>query len=314
MSAPERRRSAGGGRGPRKGAAERGARLRSAFFLSAVSVALCALGRFMLDRWGNALPELLKVLWQAFFSVGCFELPALLGLGVLDGDQSRLVPRRAVGAAQIRYLAMLGALLVAPMTLMADMLLGAQERLFGVSAATAAALPPAPALFLPLLLRSAVVAPLCEEHFFRGYLLGALGSMGGFGAVAVSALVFALAHGSNFAVYAVLGALLGAITLRTRSLFAPMIVHGVYNFTLIMLSFLGLDALMTGLSPLSCALRVALLAAFFATLKRLWALTPLRQDAVWSDGEGLTRRELACLLLALALVPALPAILEAMRG
>lgn len=289
-------------------------RLRSAFFLSALSVALCALGRFMLGRWGGVLPELLKVLWQALFSVGCFELPALLGLGVLDGDQSRLVPRRAVGAAQIRYLAMLGALLVAPATLMADMLLGAQERLFGVSAANAAALPPSPALFLPLLLRSALVAPLCEEHFFRGYLLGALGRLGGFGAVAISALVFALAHGSNFAVYAVLGALLGALTLRTRSLLAPMIVHGVYNFTLIMLSYLGLDALMTGLSPLSCALRVALSAAFFAALKRLWALAPLRQDAVFHDGEGFTRRELARLFLALALALGLPAILEAMRG
>lgn len=289
-------------------------RLRSAFFLSALSVALCALGRFMLGRWGGALPELLKVLWQALFSVGCFELPALLGLGALDGDQSRLVPRRAVGAAQIRYLAMLGALLVAPATLMADMLLGAQERLFGVSAESAAALPPAPALFLPLLLRSALVAPLCEEHFFRGYLLGALGRLGGFGAVAISALVFALAHGSNFAVYAVLGALLGALTLRTRSLLAPMIVHGVYNFTLIMLSYLGLDALMTGLSPFSCALRVALSAAFFAALKRLWALAPLRQDAVFHDGEGFTRRELARLFLALALALGLPAILEAMRG
>lgn len=313
MSAPKLRRSAGGGRGGRKGALERGVRLRSAFFLSALSVALCALERWMLGRWGGALPGAALMLWQALFSIGCFELPALLGLGVLDGDQARLLPRRAVGAAQIRSLALLGALLVAPMTLLTDMLLGVGERLFGVSAAAVSASPLDPALFLPLILKSAVIAPLCEEHFFRGYLLGALGRLGRVGAVAVSAAVFALAHGSNVAVYAVLGALLGALTLRTRSLFAPVIVHSVYNFTLILLSYLGADALMTGLDLLSCALRIALMAPFCATLKRLWALAPLRQDAVFDGGEGFTRREIALLCAAGVLALALPVVGEAMR-
>lgn len=290
----------------------RSARLRSAFVLSAASAALCLLAREALSRAGGAMPGTLRVLCQILASIVCFLLPALYGLFVLDGRQTRLLPRRAVGAAQIRYLAMLGALLAAPMTLLEDMLLGAGERLLGVSAAVAAT-PPDPVLLLPLLVRSAVVAPVCEELFFRGYLLGALSRWSVPGAAAVSALVFALAHGSNAAVYAVLGALLAALTLRTRSLFAPVIVHAVYNFTLILLSYLGLDALMTGLTPLSCAVRVALCGAFFAVLKRLWALGALRQDAALLEGRKLSRREIALLAAALVLSLGLPMIGEAMR-
>lgn len=287
--------------------------MRSAFFLSAVSLALCAVGRGLLGRWGGLLPGPVLALAQALLSVVCFELPAAFGLSAADGEGRRLVPGRAVGAAQIRSLALLGALFVAPATLMADMLLGARERLLGVAAAAVSASPPPAAMFLPAVLRSAVIAPLCEEHFFRGYLLGALGSAGGVPAVALSALVFALAHGQNGAVYAVFGALLGAVTLRTRSLFAPVIVHSVYNFTLIVLSFAGLDTLMSGLSPLSCALRVALCAAFFAELKRLWALKPLRQDAELWDGARLTRREIALLAAAGLLALLSPLVLSVGR-
>lgn len=285
--------------------------LSSAFFLSAVSLAFSLLTRALLSRFGGAAPGTLRVLFQILASVACFLLPALYGLFVLDGRQTRLLPRRAVGAAQIRCLALLGALLVAPATLLADMLLGMQERLLGVSAAAVTASPD-PILMLPLLVRSAVVAPVCEELFFRGYLLGALSRRSAPGAVAVSALVFALAHGSSFAVYAALGALLGALTLRTRSLFAPIIVHAVYNFALILLTYLGLDALLTGLTPLSCAVRVALCGTFFAVLKRLWALGALGRDAALFKGGKLTRREIMMLAAALVLSLGLPMLEEAM--
>lgn len=317
MSARPGRRRAGGARRKPNLFPGRGESLRSAFVLSALCVALCMLARVLLARWGGA--GLFSVWAQALASLLCFGLPAALGLGVPCGDRT-ILPGRALSAAQVRYLALLGALLVAPASLLTDILSGARVRLFGSGASgAAAALPPAPWLFLPLVVRSAVIAPLCEELFFRGYLLGVLdraenagrtGCSGGARAVALSAAVFALAHGSNFALYAVLGLLLGALTLRTRSLLAPILVHAVYNLAVIALAYLGADALLTGLGPLACVLRVALCAPFFALFKRLWALGAFRQAARW--GEGWTRQELALLGACAALALILPVIVEVM--
>ncbi|MEY4356367.1 MAG: hypothetical protein RLZZ89_1435 [Cyanobacteriota bacterium] len=96
---------------------------------------------------------------------------------------------------------------------------------------------------LALLAFTAVVlAPLFEELLFRGVLMPVIGSYwGNFAGVAISALVFALAHLSlsEAAPLIVLGLSLGWVRLRSGSLFSCVVMHGLWNsltfFNLIML-------------------------------------------------------------------------------
>ena len=77
-------------------------------------------------------------------------------------------------------------------------------------------------------------------------------------AVVFSSLLFSLAHGVDMAFLprALTGALLGAMTMRTGSLFAAMLVHGCYNIAIILINFSGASGLFTGYSMLSCAVRL----------------------------------------------------------
>ncbi|MBI4337821.1 MAG: CPBP family intramembrane metalloprotease [Chloroflexi bacterium] len=85
----------------------------------------------------------------------------------------------------------------------------------------------------PLAASSAVLlAPLAEELFFRGFLLqGLLRPLGTWGAVGVSSLVFGISHGALGMVIpaALAGMLLGALFLRTRSIWAPIGAHALQN-------------------------------------------------------------------------------------
>lgn len=78
----------------------------------------------------------------------------------------------------------------------------------------------------------AVVAPLGEEAFFRGYLFRFLGARGPLWlAYAASALAFAAIHfnPSGFLVYAGIGLVLAAAYRRTGALLVPVLGHGVHN-------------------------------------------------------------------------------------
>jgi uncharacterized protein len=105
-----------------------------------------------------------------------------------------------------------------------------------------------------------VLAPpaTAEEALFRGYPFQALlGGVGAVGAVAVSSLAFAVAHGANpnvgaFALVNIFlaGVLLAVAYLRTRSLWLPTGVHVGWNWTMASLLDLpvsGLDAFDTPL-------------------------------------------------------------------
>ncbi|MEO1134438.1 MAG: CPBP family intramembrane glutamic endopeptidase, partial [Cyanobacteria bacterium J06639_1] len=77
-----------------------------------------------------------------------------------------------------------------------------------------------------------VMAPIFEETLFRGFLLPSLTKvMPMWGAIALSALLFATAHLnlSDMLPLTVLGILLGYIYTRTRNLLAPMLLHGLWN-------------------------------------------------------------------------------------
>lgn len=101
--------------------------------------------------------------------------------------------------------------------------------------------------YLGLLASVAVGAPIVEELFFRGLLLRSLQRrMPDAAAVAVSAVVFGLAHGSTLPAEAVVlviisltafGAVLAFLALRTGRLGPGIVAHAVFNlFTVLYLT------------------------------------------------------------------------------
>jgi membrane protease YdiL (CAAX protease family) len=90
----------------------------------------------------------------------------------------------------------------------------------------------APLTTLGLLLAGALVAPVCEEVFFRGFLLpGISRAMPIWAAVIVSSLLFGVAHVDlgSFAPLVVIGLLLGVVRWKTRSLWPSIFLHTLNN-------------------------------------------------------------------------------------
>lgn len=81
-------------------------------------------------------------------------------------------------------------------------------------------------------LTASVAAPLFEETLFRGFLLPSLTRyMPTWGAIALSSLLFALAHLSLSEILPLmaLGAILGAVYTRSRNLLSSILLHGLWN-------------------------------------------------------------------------------------
>ena len=90
----------------------------------------------------------------------------------------------------------------------------------------------APLTLFATLIAATVVAPICEELFFRSFLLQGLRTiMPAWLAVIFSALVFAIAHLSpgSFALLFVLGLLLGTLRVATRSVWPGIVLHTLNN-------------------------------------------------------------------------------------
>uniref|UniRef100_A0A7C4QNE6 CPBP family intramembrane metalloprotease n=1 Tax=Schlesneria paludicola TaxID=360056 RepID=A0A7C4QNE6_9PLAN len=94
------------------------------------------------------------------------------------------------------------------------------------------------------LLTLAVVPAVCEEWFFRGFLFQALRTKAGpWGTVALTAALFGLFHtllgdtllAVRFVPATLMGLVLGALSLRTGSLFPGMVVHVLHNSALLTL-------------------------------------------------------------------------------
>ena len=277
----------------RKLSARRRVRTGTALFLCMGAFAGLLLWHLLTTR----VPAVAQ-LFPALGTLVCFALPALLGLCVIDGNQTRLLPARALSPGQALWLALTGVLAVCPITLLADVL-GALAGRFTLPLAAAMA-GAVPVTVLKQLVYSALIVPLCEELFFRGYVQGALACYGEKRVAAFVALAFALAHGVsiNLPGFFLLGLLLCALTLRTGSLLASLLVHGLYNATLVLLSCSGLGALFDGLTPLSCLLRLLGCGAFAYAMRRAFAAkgAPPSQESALRLGQ----REL--LLLAAALL------------
>ena len=78
-----------------------------------------------------------------------------------------------------------------------------------------------------------IVAPFCEEIFFRGYFFQGLRlRLAVWPAVVLSAVIFGLAHGDlgSLTLLIVIGLALAVIRWRTRSLWPGMALHMINNF------------------------------------------------------------------------------------
>jgi sodium transport system permease protein len=82
-----------------------------------------------------------------------------------------------------------------------------------------------------VLLAVAVTPAICEELFFRGVILSGLRGLGQWPAIAISSLLFAVAHASIYRLLPtlVLGIVLGYLVWKTRSIVTSMVVHALNN-------------------------------------------------------------------------------------
>jgi membrane protease YdiL (CAAX protease family) len=119
----------------------------------------------------------------------------------------------------------------------------------------------------------AFLPALCEEALFRGALLGAFRPAGPGVAVGATALLFGFYHGSFWKVVptGLLGALLGTVALRARSLWPAVAAHLANNVLVLLLVRSGWESP----PPLGSARGLALVAvAALAVAVGLWALRP----------------------------------------
>lgn len=103
----------------------------------------------------------------------------------------------------------------------------------------------APITSLALVAGAVLIAPICEEIFFRGYLFGGLlQRMGLWPAALLSAALFALAHGDigSLVVLFVFGLVLAYVRWRCGSLWPGIIIHMANNATAAVVIVLALTA------------------------------------------------------------------------
>jgi membrane protease YdiL (CAAX protease family) len=90
----------------------------------------------------------------------------------------------------------------------------------------------APLTTYATLIASVVVAPFCEELFFRSFVfMGLLRSMSLYAAIIFSALIFAVAHADvgSFIVLLIIGILLAFLRWRTHSIWPCICLHLLNN-------------------------------------------------------------------------------------
>lgn len=97
-----------------------------------------------------------------------------------------------------------------------------------------------PIYFLTCVVCICVLPAISEELLCRSAVLYSFRSYGMIKATLISGMFFALMHGSfvPLPVYALLGILFGVIAYKTRSVWSSVIVHFVYNFTIILMCML----------------------------------------------------------------------------
>lgn len=98
-----------------------------------------------------------------------------------------------------------------------------------------------------------VMPGICEELMFRGVMLRAYEGYGRRKSIAVSAVLFAVLHGSlqGLPGQLLMGLVLGGIVVSSGSIYTGMMIHTAYNSLLLIISYAqGMDSATAGLSML----------------------------------------------------------------
>ncbi len=166
----------------------------------------------------------------------CLGLPALVGARLLGGSMVRVL-----GLTRAPVRALVGAVLVGltawlPLVL----LLAVQEQFVPAPASLRESLEQLVSSrggsIWPVLAALALAPAVCEELLCRGVVARALARpLGLGGATVVSALLFALLHGSAYRLVPtfLLGLVLGVAALRQGSLLPAILLHGAHNAMLV---------------------------------------------------------------------------------
>lgn len=86
----------------------------------------------------------------------------------------------------------------------------------------------------------ALIPAICEELLYRGIIMNGLRKFGDVGAIFISALFFALAHGSamQFFYQFILGVVLSAVVIKTGSIVASAVVHFLNNAIVVVYQYI----------------------------------------------------------------------------
>ena len=120
--------------------------------------------------------------------------------------------------------------------------------------------------FLAYSLTLALLPAVFEELFFRGLLLSGLSKAKNVVAVLVSALCFAVYHGSlsQFVYQFIYGVILGFTAIACKSIFPCIVAHFINNFSIILLNYLGVSVNL--LSPVLLVIGINCLAIYLTIL------------------------------------------------
>jgi sodium transport system permease protein len=173
----------------------------------------------------RGLVTMLLVTQYGFFLLPALAVVAGLGFSARDTLSLRAPSWQAVVAAFVigasAWLAIAGVVVrIAPPP---DSLVKALEKLLQLG--------DTPMPLWVVLLAVAVTPAICEELFFRGVVLSGLSRLGMWPAIAISALLFGLAHASIYRLLPTfaLGLILGYVVWKTGSIVTSMIVHALNN-------------------------------------------------------------------------------------
>ena len=210
--------------------------LWAAVSLIAFSFVSLDLGALLVRLFPGMDGQALSLAASAIYYIPFTLLPAVLVTRASGSPEaSRLGGMRPLSMLGIAALALAGLFLVQYISVLWLMLL---EALHIPYASSAIAMPETTQETVLMVFTIGVLPGVCEEFLFRGAMLGAFERLGTKNAIALTAVLFTLWHGSLAGMPAELltGLLLGYVAFAFDSVYAAITYHTVYNTALVLIN------------------------------------------------------------------------------
>lgn len=178
------------------------------------------------------------------YEIGCLALPVIVYAARHEGvsQSMRLNPPRLSAMVMAIFTAFIGVLSV---NLLGTWWMLLIEKLGGTLYSSSIPIPTNADELTTSILLVGVLPGVCEELMFRGGLMGAWERRGVRKAVWITAILFALLHGSiiSLPVQLIMGLVLGYVLLASDSLYVSMIYHTTHNSAILLLSYISEQAI-----------------------------------------------------------------------